>query len=151
MPGSKFAASRRPGKTPAICKKVPPPEPGTIPDPDRPIIHPKPLYCSIEWRSISPAHPWLYAQRQILTYRGSATWRSTGSLDPLFELDIAFFYLYPRPQYSWLTTIRHDGHALHTATAPWSPYQNGNAFYLPRQQLDTSPYPRYQCNVGLSI
>jgi len=151
MSSSKFASSRGRGKTPAICRKVQRPKPATIPDSDHPIIHPKPLYATIEFRSIAPAHPWRYAHRQALNYAGGIVWFTSKSLHPDFKLSILLFYDYAIPHYQITTTINHQNHGNHVATIGPTLYEAGPAFHLPRFHLDVSPYPHYQCNMTLSL
>ena len=151
MSGSKFAASRRPGKTPAICRKAVKPKPDTIPDSSHPIIHPKPLMCSIEWKSINPGHPWHYAARTRLYYVAGIEWFSEHSDDSDFAIEIHFWYDYVAAIYSAQSTANHQAHGDHVATSSPAAYEEGNAFYLPRFQLDVSPYPRYQCYISITI
>lgn len=151
MPSSKFAASRRPGKTPAICRKVLKPKLETIPDSSHPIIHPKPLMCSIEWKSINAGHPWHYAARQMLAYVGAGLWSTNASLNSDFDIEILFNYNHLIPVFSVASTANHQHHGDHVGTTGTLPYAAGNAFYIPRLQLDTSPYPRYQCYVSIAI
>ncbi len=151
MSSSKFAASRRPGKTPAICRKAVKPKPATIPDSGHPIIHPKPLMCSIQWKSINPGHPWQYSERQRLTYVGAGYWTTSNSLDSNFTIQIIFFYNHLLPAFHLSSTVNHQNHGDHYGSSPTLHYAGGNAFYIPRLKLDTSPYPRYQCNVSISI
>ena len=151
MSSSKFAASRRPGKTPAICRKSQKPKLPTIPDGDHPIIHPKPLLCSIEWKSINPAHPWYYSAMHRLFFVGRTEWFSDRSQNPQFAIEVHFWYAFAGPNYRWESTINHQHHGDHVATSNWRRYQGGNAVYLPRTQLETSPYPRYQCYVGVTL
>lgn len=151
MGSSKFSSSRRPGKTPAICRKSVKPKPATIPDSDHPIIHPRPLYASIEWKSINPDHPWHYAARQLLPAISPVEWYTEVSLDPDFQLEIRFTYSPPTPTFAAFSVINHQYHGDHVGTYPYTLYDNGNAFYIPRIKLDTSPYPRYQCYLAISL
>lgn len=148
---SKFYFSKARGKTPSICKKVPPPDWWDVPDYPIPDFRDQYCWLNVQWTRHDSVHPWNYASRQPLAFFPFIQWTTTISTDPDFTFDATFLFSHASAAYQLSMHIVHQGHAFHTAQSGILRYDRGQPFFLPRFNLVTDNDALYKATAALTI
>ena len=147
---SKFAASRRNRKTPAVCKKSGPPKPDLLPPGPGPNPMLQSLVLSTLYKRHDTAHPWHFSQTQRLHVESPYSWITNESFDPDFAFSFRLWFNPAHYYFHIWLTINHQGHADHHVNQVHSFPGTSLVFYFPALYLEVDNPALYFGRITLS-